>query len=769
MADEDILLRVAADTTQANAALTQLLDSTRKRALDVETAAERMNVEFSQIARVRAFDALTAGATDAITKGKSLSAVLESVNEQLAFLGASDDEIRGVARALSAVQRGGGSAPAGRGGGSRNGEERVLGVNRDLAESYGDLSSSMGALRALVPGVAGEILNFGEDLTQLGEYIPRAAAGVKNFVAGLNAASIGLLVASAALAVGVAAFSESNRQASQTVSMLIASQDQYYRTIVTGSRDQLEAALLTAQTEVEINRARIAENRAILTAFEEEVTGAGRAFADLFDLGGAQKLRVETQNLEASLSSQEFLVQRYTLALEGNLTAIVDAEAEERELAAARLASANTMISTWGQLDSATTESARAMLDALASERARTISLIAQNIVTREAMQARLDEIDLIQNLVTAALPNIAARAAEAAAVEKETAALQEIKDARTAAVEAAREYAEQIGDLDAQRLSKRVTDEIEAARKEQRQLEDFIASYLDKLQAFRDKEVADAVSLQADLTAAGSDAAADQFELIEKNNADREKSIAAHEKKLRDIRLNLADQTQDAFADRNFAVARRAIRDAKQATDAEVENYNTQEAEREKSFEKELSDLRANLSKEQQELIAAYNTRRADAQAALQREQSDAINGYALRRQREEQDRQYRYAQENGAWQTRVGQLQGHLNRLETQYSLHELGKFAIESNAQSQSLTRWNAWRESFLAAAAPPPPILVNAPRGFGVSEFMPGAQRGGGGMSIDLRGATFTAADPVELAALVEQRVVRGMIAGARRMV
>ena len=89
----------------------QVLSQTRRRVVSVEDAAAGMNAEFAELARAKAIDNLTADAIRAAEAADSWETSLKRVAQQLSLIGASDDEIKQVARSLAGAQssaRGGG-------------------------------------------------------------------------------------------------------------------------------------------------------------------------------------------------------------------------------------------------------------------------------------------------------------------------------------------------------------------------------------------------------------------------------------------------------------------------------------------------------------------------------------------------------------------------------------------------------------------------------------------------------------------------------------
>lgn len=236
--------------------------------------------------------------------------------------------------------------------------------NKRLANSYGDVSSTAGALAAVLPGVGQEFANLLSDITQLGEYAPRAVSGIKSVGVETLALGVGLV----ALGGAMAFFNDSNNRASQTVNALIATNEEYFRLLRSGTREQLEAALEQAQLERDIAQDQINYNREIFAQLEAAISPVGRAIADIANLAGTGSLRSATTELETNLFAQDFLIRRLNQALENNATAVTDAAAAAQAAAEAEAAHTEQLIQLTLQYQGQSSDAIRDQINALVNE-----------------------------------------------------------------------------------------------------------------------------------------------------------------------------------------------------------------------------------------------------------------------------------------------------------------------------------------------------------------------------------------------------------------
>jgi len=153
----------------------QVLSQTRRRIVSVEDAAAGLNAEFADLARAKAIDNLSADAIKAATETGDWARELERVSTLLSEIGASDSEIKQVARSLSEAQttrgvRGGGSSNRG-GGGLENvdrfgttGSQVLSALGQGEAANavglIGDVAQGFSTLNPLMLGITGATVAF---------------------------------------------------------------------------------------------------------------------------------------------------------------------------------------------------------------------------------------------------------------------------------------------------------------------------------------------------------------------------------------------------------------------------------------------------------------------------------------------------------------------------------------------------------------------------------------------------------------------------------
>lgn len=271
----------------------QVLSQTKRQTVSVENAAAGLNAEFAELARAKAIDNLTAEAISAATATDDWGKSLRYVSEQLSAIGASDDEIKQVARSLANAGQGGGSA---RGGGNNSGLERV-----DRLGSVGSqLLSGLGQGElANVAGIVGDV-----------------AGGVSSLgVAGIAAAG--------ALAAVSVAMSEYNRQLEAQKTALkgaLDAQNRYYEAVQSFTSDQARSEIESEQARIEALTQQRAETQGALdSAFAQAQQAFGDGFARVLDTAGqlpTAQLREQLKNLDAQLTSSEGYVARLTQGLQ---------------------------------------------------------------------------------------------------------------------------------------------------------------------------------------------------------------------------------------------------------------------------------------------------------------------------------------------------------------------------------------------------------------------------------------------------------------------
>jgi hypothetical protein len=289
------------------AAIKSEVEKLAKEGRSAEQVMKDLKVEAAKIGRERQIDTLVKEFAKLPPELRESKEEAEKLAASLAKIGATEDEVRRVARAVGdiddQVASGGGGGGRSRGAVSRFGQE----------------------IRALpaVPLTS----NLSSD----------AIGKVIAILGGLNPVAIGAAAGLAALVIGL---KSSTSGIEQFTKALIASQENVYRLLVTGTREQVQEAIKLKEQEVEITRRRIEENKRVLDTFDQEVGGVGRAIADALDLGGAQALRVETQKLEEEERALALELQRLGVVLNTAEVAANTAAETEARLAEERIKAA---------------------------------------------------------------------------------------------------------------------------------------------------------------------------------------------------------------------------------------------------------------------------------------------------------------------------------------------------------------------------------------------------------------------------------------------
>lgn len=142
--------------------------------------------------------------------------------------------------------------------------------------------------------------------------------------------AVGLAVG--AFAAALAFLSARNEESARTTRTLMGLTEQYYRLALSGTQEQIRAAVEEVRLERDIAQARLDFNRSILDQIDQSVGTAGRAVADIFNLSGAKELREQTQLLEGQLLSSSFAVNYLSSLLDENAAAAERAAAANERL-----------------------------------------------------------------------------------------------------------------------------------------------------------------------------------------------------------------------------------------------------------------------------------------------------------------------------------------------------------------------------------------------------------------------------------------------------
>ncbi len=286
----------------------------KTQALTSGQAFAKLRTEFASIDREKNLKQLADDFSKLPPEIQKSKAAADQLTAALQKLGATQSEVRGVARSISTNN-------------AANAAEEVGG----------------GLLGAAGRGGRNAVSRFGQEIRALpavpltSNLSSDAIGKVIAILGGLNPVAIGVAAGLAAMVVGLKSATSGIEQFTKAA---IASQEEVYTLLKTGTREEVQEAIKAKEQELEIARARIEENKRVLNAFNEEVGGVGRAIADALDLGGAQALRVETQKLEEEERALALGLERLGQVSNSTEFATRELAAAEEELAKKRIETA---------------------------------------------------------------------------------------------------------------------------------------------------------------------------------------------------------------------------------------------------------------------------------------------------------------------------------------------------------------------------------------------------------------------------------------------
>lgn len=485
----------------------------------------------------------------------------------------AEDTIQAFKEALSVSRDGGGGSPAARGRGRRNllqtigSEVRALpsvplggGLSTDVV---GKLTATLGGL-----GAAGTA----------------AALGIGAAIVALKSATAGI---------------------EQTVKAIIASQEEYYRALKTGTQESIQAAIEARKIEIDITRARIEEYQRLFANLESQVGTVGRGIADALNLGGARQLREETQKLEAELRNLEFGLGRLEQAAQDSDVATRSAAEAERKLAEERqrisdLRIQSTLAAELAIVDM-TGEAVQKRLDAVNREM-HTLLRFSRNVeLSDEAVKGLSDRIQALAAESQVLADNLDA------ALSKD-------------AVNALAEFGQRAVELEAQHKDK-LTQIVEQGNKQIQNAEQQLAKAREALARFDAQQVEKQDKASADFMAK-------ELERTRKFNRDMERAKEDSNRRLLQLSQKLEDDQFEAELANDVGAFQRAQRNFERAAEQERDNLSITQQRKLDDFREE-SAAAANLLKEKLDALAVEGqARRAELQATLQERQAalDAV-----------------------------------------------------------------------------------------------------------------------------------------------
>lgn len=370
-------------TTQERIARVLLSVGVDKRELTNTTKQlDTFNKTLKDLERQRGLSKLAQDSASAVASGRSLRIETNKLRAELVKFGASEKEVERVAREFDRLTESARAAEK---------ETAKVGRSRNVLQRFG---SEVRALPAVPLGGGISTDAIGKIVATLG---------------GLNPVAIGAAAAVGALIIGLNSLSSNTKQ---VIEALIATQEEYFRAIKTGTRESIQEAINQKRVEIEILRARVAENLRVFQEFEANIGTVGRAVADVLDAGGARTLREETQRLEGELRAAEFGLGRLTGALNDTEVAARSAAEAEEQLAQRRQQildqSLQTRLQTELQVAKLSADNIRERLSDLQREQEAIRAVQESGLASAELfgqLTDRLREIAVQQQVYTDALP----------------------------------------------------------------------------------------------------------------------------------------------------------------------------------------------------------------------------------------------------------------------------------------------------------------------------------------------------------------------------
>lgn len=335
----EVLLRWEVD----NAALKRVIDSNKRieeslenvkgETAAAELTAKRLQVEFSQVNRMKSIDALARDFASVRLAGGNTVAEIERLTKALIDMGATESEIKQVVNQIS-----------------RLGDEAER-AKADVASDIGSNVSNNAPRRQ-----GSRFTKYGNALFNLPDVGPSTTiarllqgAGAAQEALDASAISYAKVAAVAApVAIGVAAiavafmeFKRINDPLVTTMKGLISAQEQYFNVIANGTRDVVEEALNQAKNEQRAAQLLVDARKAIADNFKQQldaqfagsdVEGLGSIWAGIINGGGFNDLNAAAADAQKQLEESTFLINFFTGALDENATALADAKAKAAEL-----------------------------------------------------------------------------------------------------------------------------------------------------------------------------------------------------------------------------------------------------------------------------------------------------------------------------------------------------------------------------------------------------------------------------------------------------
>lgn len=556
-----------------------------------------------------------------------------------ALAGDLDNAIDKAERFEAAMRKAGG-IPAAPSGGLN---VATQGVAESSSFGRSRLSRIGSELRQL-PSIGIPGAGFGTDsianVLRVGGAIQEVSTNFASFLPILGAVGVAVGAFTAAMLL----LSRANEEGARTIRAVMASQEAYYRALLSNDQNAMHSARERAQLDAQIAQARIEENKRFLNALDEaDPIGFTRAIADIFNLSGAKELREQTTALETQLLNAQVAAARFGAELEkygDTENALLPTQAED-------LALHQEAIDLRVEAAGITMENARTELEALKQRRfalAQELSYLHDNEseiwrvfnestdeAARDAARVMLMRLAEIPRELEGITGTLIPKAEELVAVS----------DAIGRSFEAAARHLELLGTA-AQGVADRTMDYFEALKA----LQDAEDEHADKLadinQKLTDAQVEAAYDRDRALEDAAYDAEQRRNEITEEAGEARVKLEEDTERKRRQIERRFNRSMLNAIGERDALAAYQA----EQRRDDELadleESYDEQEATIKRRLEEQRRTIDRNLENQQRTIQRRYDDQLRTANIAHQR----ALQQEAQRWSAELQMRQAAYQQ---------------------------------------------------------------------------------------------------------------------------
>lgn len=588
--------------------------------------AKSLRSELASISRTTELDTLAKDMAKFAAETGDTEKALGKLNAQLAKMGASDDEIKSVARTFSDASKAtgggsGGSTPAAakfRGAASLVGGGEIVGLIddlQDLGEGFSQLASQSGGLGSAL-------------VNSLSPAMGSTAAGVA--VAG--AAFAGAGIALAALGAVIKAFTDEQAKAQAVIEGIVEAQQSVDEKINAGATKK------ALEEERELIRKNLEDRKDDLERFnkqyKEQFMGAGTDAEGFVDplvqafSGAEEGLSNSINNTSQDISDLQIQYDALTRGIESNETATADMKAAEEELAKQRDKEAQDILKQ-AQLAGQAVAAQKRALGATEEANLERLDSIEDE---KAALQAQIDVLQVsgsTSEIVTEQIAQLNAQlgnlGSEADFINSTALAASRARDAEKKAAKDAEDAAKKAAQ-DAERNAER-------AAAAQDKYNDAIKSAAENLkQSTEDINTKLTQSLADNLTGLFRDVddiaekfRRDTFDAdIKAQQAERD-ALTDHLRDIDDIREEGRKSERDAIQEGDFKQLFLARRATEENLRNEQKETQREASDRKRADQDARADLLRNAQRERGDRLLNYERQNADSRLAAQRELQQA------------------------------------------------------------------------------------------------------------------------------------------------